>query len=50
MKTYTSPIIVAVLFGLLTGCTSIPDDLGQSDVDALLNERGIQTPGEISSR
>ena len=46
MTTHTSPIIVAVLFGLLSGCTSIPDDLGKSDVDALLNDRGIQTPEE----
>ena len=46
MKTHTNPTIVAVLFGLLAGCTSIPDDLGKSDVDVLLNDRGIQTPEE----
>ena len=46
MKTHTNPIIVAVLFGLLTGCASIPDDLGKSDVDVLLNDRGVQTPKE----
>ena len=46
MKTYTNPIIVAVLFGLLTGCASIPDDLGKSDVNILLNDRGVQTPEE----
>ena len=44
METHTKPIIVAVLFGLLAGCTSIPDDLGKSDVDTLLNNRGVQTP------
>ncbi len=44
MKTYINPIIVVFLFGLLAGCTSIPDDLGKSDVDVLLNDRGIQTP------
>ena len=44
MKTHINPIIVAVLFGLLAGCTSIPDDLGKSDVDVLLNDRGVQTP------
>jgi len=46
MKIYSNPIIVAVLFGLLAGCTSIPDDLGKSDVEALLNDRGVQTPEE----
>ena len=46
MKTNTYPLIAAALFGLLTACTSIPDDLGQSDVDALLSDRGIQTPDE----
>ena len=46
MKTNTYPIIAVALFGLLTACTSIPDDLGQSDVDALLSDRGIQTPNE----
>ncbi len=46
MKTYTNPIIVAFLFGLLAGCTSIPEDLGKSDVDVLLNDRGVQTPEE----
>ena len=46
MKIYTYPITIAILFGLLSGCTSIPGDLGQGDVDALLNDRGIETPNE----
>ncbi len=34
---------VPILLLLLTGCASIPDDLGRSDVDQLIEDRGLIT-------
>ncbi|NNC67000.1 MAG: TolC family protein [Gammaproteobacteria bacterium] len=39
MKLITYPIVAVLI--LLTGCTSIPDDLGRSEVNILLSKRGI---------
>lgn len=45
MKNYSSDIFRFVLFSslliIISGCTSIPKDLGRSDVDALTSERGL---------
>ena len=41
MKTITYSIIAIVVLAFLVGCTSIPKDMGRSDVDALANERGL---------
>ena len=45
MKNYSGDIFRFVQAGILliiiTGCTSVPKDLGRSDVDALLSERGV---------
>ena len=46
MKNNTYLIAVISLIGLFSGCTSIPKDMGQSDVNTLLNDRGILTPNE----
>ena len=45
MKNYSGDIFRFVQAGILlifiTGCTLVPKDLGRSDVDALLSERGV---------
>lgn len=41
MKTITYSIAALVVLMFLVGCTSIPKDMGRSDVDALTNERGL---------
>ena len=46
MKIITFPITAIIVF--IAGCTSIPNDLGRSDVDALTRERGLPVETETS--
>lgn len=46
MKLITFPITVIIVF--IAGCTSIPNDLGRSDVDTLTHERGLPVETETS--
>ena len=46
MKFITFPITAIIVF--TAGCTSIPKDLGRSDVDALTRERGLPVETETS--
>ncbi|MGI9227785.1 MAG: TolC family protein [Gammaproteobacteria bacterium] len=48
MKFITNPITLIFIIVFLVGCTSIPKDLGRSDVDALVSERGISVDDESS--
>ena len=41
MKLITYSITTLLVFTFLIGCTSVPKDLGRSDVDALIGERGL---------
>ncbi len=41
MKFIRYSITTVIVFILLLGCTSIPKDLGRSDVDTLTGERGL---------
>lgn len=41
MKLIKYPIAAIVIFLILPGCTSIPKDLGRSDVNSLIGERGL---------
>ncbi len=46
MKFITYSIVITFVF--LVGCTSVPKDLGRSDVDALLHERGLPIDAQES--
>lgn len=48
MKTITYSITSIFVFVLLVGCTSIPKDLGRSDVDVLVSERGLPIDAKTS--
>jgi cobalt-zinc-cadmium efflux system outer membrane protein len=46
MKFITYSITTLVLITFLIGCTSVPKDLGRSDVDTLVGERGLPVDTE----
>lgn len=46
MKLITYSITTVIVFVFLIGCTSVPKDLGRSDVDALIGKRGLPVDSE----
>ena len=46
MKLITYPITAILILVLLVGCTSIPKDLGRSEIDAFVRERGLPVDAE----
>ncbi len=46
MKFITYSITIVIVFVFLIGCTSVPNDLGRSDVDKLIGERGLPVDTE----
>lgn len=48
MKLLTYLILIIVVCLLLAACTSIPNDLGRSNVDALIGERGLPLDSDTS--
>ncbi len=49
MKLTTYLITTIAIFLFLAGCTSIPKDLGRSDVNALISERGVPIESDMAT-
>lgn len=49
MKLITYPIMTVVIFLFLAGCTSIPKDLGRSDINKLMSERGLPVESDAAT-
>lgn len=43
-------ISAAVLLGIIAGCASIPSDFGESEVDSMVEARGVSVPERDSAR